>query len=148
MGQEFGSVVNVLAGTGPSGFASNSQAWQVGAGGWREVSVSLHASIFTGLFRYPRGSLQSEQCKKRQKCSFFLWPSLGNQHQYLLSILLVTQISHDSLWEGTVQRHKYQKAKIIGGYFGDWLPHLVSKDSVLGTVGGVPRHPGPAPVTL
>lgn len=146
MGQEFGSVVNVLAGTGLSGFASKSQSWQVVAGGWREVSVSVHVSISTGLFRYPRSSLEGEQCKKtRQKCPFFLLPfEITNTS----SLFFWSQISHDSVWEGTMQRHKYQKAKIIGGYFGDWLPHLVSKDSVLGTVGGAPRHPGPALVTL
>lgn len=49
---------------------------------------------------------------------------------------------------GNMQRHKYQKAKIIGGQFEDWLPHFLFKDPDLGSVRGDPGHPGPGSITM
>ena len=144
MGHKFWSVVKMLAGTGAARSTSSSYAWQVDAGCWLEASVPLHVSLFIGLFIYPHGSFQSEQHKRaKQKCQCLLWCSLRSHHHHLLCILLVTQISRDSVGEETIQRYKYQTARIVGGHFGDWLPHLEHQECFPKKALGDPKHPGP-----
>lgn len=145
MGQEFWSVVLRLVLALPDLLPPLMPDRLVLAVGERPQFLSLWTSLFT----CPPGSLQNEQRKRATRSVSALYDVASEVNTITsLCILLVTQISRDSVWEGIIQRHKYQKAGIAGGPFGDWLPYLVSKNPFLGTVRGNLGRPGPGPVTL
>lgn len=113
---------------------AHSHSWQVAAGCWQETSVPLPLGAYAGLLvcLHDRvaGLPQSQQSKTaRQKQQCHLWSHLGS---HALSVLQCSTnhqfclIQCGTYSEGTARRHKYQKARIIGGHLEGWLPEFLS----------------------
>lgn len=99
---------------------------------WSEASVSpsLHVGLSSGLLELPptwwlaSPQMSDPRVQGGSKSGFYdLTAEVTHHHGR--HILLVTKASSDSVWEKTLQRHKQQKPRRIGGHLGGWLPHML-----------------------
>lgn len=107
----------MLAGTGFAGCSSNSHAWQVAASCWWEVYLSSSHVSLLPIPVVPSRVSSVRETGRRINAAY----DIASEVSTITSSLFFWshRISHNSVWERTMQRHKYQKARIIDGYFRD-----------------------------